>query len=275
MATPGAIAAQVAAGLAAAHESNIVHRDLKPSNIFLQDGDSRDDEDPRFGVSLLEVEQRGQKTRTGSTLGTPAYMAPEQARGDRDVDGGRRLGARARDLRDAHQEPAVRQVEEPRGSRRRRRASHPEPRRASAERRPTADPISTRALVRDKAARLSVARRGGPPRGLSQSAVARSDLLNPLDGPRTRTHPGTDGRGARRQGRDSLRRGTRPTQRGPTISRRWSDRRRSSRRSRRSNIERRSALEPPSRRRGWRRRRCPGRRCRTRRLRATSASGCT
>jgi serine/threonine-protein kinase len=74
------IALEMCRGLAAAHAEGIVHRDLKPSNVFL----ARRLEGPPvvklldFGVAKLGEEDM---TRTGVVLGTPAYMAPEQASG--------------------------------------------------------------------------------------------------------------------------------------------------------------------------------------------------
>lgn len=77
------IMAQVAAGLAAAHDLSIVHRDVKPPNIFLEQ---------RGGVRILDFgiakmhALDDKLTAHGVAIGTPRYMSPEQARGDR-VDG--------------------------------------------------------------------------------------------------------------------------------------------------------------------------------------------
>ena len=71
-----AIATQVLSALAAAHASGVIHRDIKPSNIILGAGEKVTLVD--FGVArLMDVEL----TKTGDSLGTPAYMAPEQMRG--------------------------------------------------------------------------------------------------------------------------------------------------------------------------------------------------
>jgi serine/threonine-protein kinase len=81
------IARQVLAGVAAAHASGIVHRDLKPDNIMLLkgvDGDFVKILD--FGLAKMVQGTNGtQLTNTGFALGTPGYMAPEQADG-KDVD---------------------------------------------------------------------------------------------------------------------------------------------------------------------------------------------
>ena len=75
-----AIANQVLSVLGAAHERGVVHRDLKPENLFLtRDGDLKILD---FGIARLrELSPDGSSTRAGSLLGTPAFMAPEQARG--------------------------------------------------------------------------------------------------------------------------------------------------------------------------------------------------
>lgn len=81
-----AIANQVLSVLGAAHERGVVHRDLKPENLFLTRGGELKILD--FGIARLrELTPDGSSTRAGSLLGTPAFMAPEQARGRwEDVD---------------------------------------------------------------------------------------------------------------------------------------------------------------------------------------------
>jgi TolB-like protein/Tfp pilus assembly protein PilF len=72
------VAIQVAQGLAKAHESGVVHRDIKPANILIgQDGIARIVD---FGLAKLSGQTM--LTKAGSTLGTEAYMSPEQARGE-------------------------------------------------------------------------------------------------------------------------------------------------------------------------------------------------
>ena len=79
----------VCGALAAAHAKGIVHRDLKPDNIYLVT-DPEIGERPKlldFGIAkLAHGQDPSNKTRTGTVMGTPTYMSPEQCRGAGDVD---------------------------------------------------------------------------------------------------------------------------------------------------------------------------------------------
>ena len=76
---------EIAAALDYAHRNGVGHRDIKPENILLHDGSALVAD---FGVALA-VDRAGweQLTQTGLLIGTPAYMSPEQACGDRVLDG--------------------------------------------------------------------------------------------------------------------------------------------------------------------------------------------
>ena len=78
------IAREVADALGHAHAQGIVHRDIKPENILLQEGHALVAD---FGIALAVTAAGGARmTQTGLSLGTPQYMSPEQAMGERTLD---------------------------------------------------------------------------------------------------------------------------------------------------------------------------------------------
>ncbi|MFL5520126.1 MAG: serine/threonine-protein kinase [Gemmatimonadales bacterium] len=78
------LAGQVASALDYAHRHGVVHRDIKPENVLLHDGTALVAD---FGIALAASHAGASRmTATGMSLGTPAYMSPEQAMGDREVD---------------------------------------------------------------------------------------------------------------------------------------------------------------------------------------------
>jgi len=79
------ITREIADALAYAHREGVIHRDVKPANIMLEEGHAILAD---FGVAQAVAEAKDQRiTRTGTSLGTPSYMSPEQASGERDLDG--------------------------------------------------------------------------------------------------------------------------------------------------------------------------------------------
>ncbi len=78
------IAKEVASALDYAHRHGIIHRDIKPENILLHDGQALVAD---FGIALAASSAGGARmTETGMSLGTPSYMSPEQAMGERTLD---------------------------------------------------------------------------------------------------------------------------------------------------------------------------------------------
>jgi Tol biopolymer transport system component len=78
------IATEVASALDYAHRHGVIHRDIKPENILLHDGQALVAD---FGIALAVTTAGGSRmTETGMSLGTPQYMSPEQAMGERGLD---------------------------------------------------------------------------------------------------------------------------------------------------------------------------------------------
>ncbi len=78
------LAGEVAGALDYAHRHGVIHRDIKPENILLHDGRATVAD---FGIALAASSAGGSRmTETGMSLGTPHYMSPEQAMGERELD---------------------------------------------------------------------------------------------------------------------------------------------------------------------------------------------
>jgi predicted Ser/Thr protein kinase len=87
------IVAQACIGLQKAHDAGVVHRDIKPANLYLARRDAGEVlvKILDFGIAKIKLDQLGSSenqalTRTGSVLGSPLYMSPEQAKGLRSID---------------------------------------------------------------------------------------------------------------------------------------------------------------------------------------------
>jgi serine/threonine protein kinase len=76
------IAREVADALDYAHRHGVIHRDIKPENILLHDGRALVAD---FGIALAASQAGTRMTETGMSLGTPHYMSPEQAMGEREI----------------------------------------------------------------------------------------------------------------------------------------------------------------------------------------------
>ncbi|MGH7585591.1 MAG: serine/threonine-protein kinase, partial [Gemmatimonadales bacterium] len=78
------LASEVASALDYAHRHGVIHRDIKPENVLLHDGRALVAD---FGIALAASRAGGSRmTETGMSLGTPHYMSPEQAMGERELD---------------------------------------------------------------------------------------------------------------------------------------------------------------------------------------------
>lgn len=87
------IVGQACLGLSKAHAAHVIHRDIKPANLFLakRDGDAILVKVLDFGIAKVKMEHASEVgdaglTRTGTMLGSPLYMSPEQARGSKSID---------------------------------------------------------------------------------------------------------------------------------------------------------------------------------------------
>jgi serine/threonine protein kinase/Tfp pilus assembly protein PilF len=169
------IATQVASALDYAHRHGVIHRDIKPENILLHEGEAMVAD---FGIALGLREAGEQRlTESGLSLGTPEYMSPEQAAGERDLDARAdiySLGALVYELlagEPPHTGPTVRAVFT------KLMTAHPTPLRTLRDTVPEGvDAAVTRALAKVPADRFATA--GQFARALESSAVASTSQSN-------------------------------------------------------------------------------------------------
>jgi serine/threonine-protein kinase len=79
------VLAQIASALRYAHKQNVIHRDLKPGNVLLRSGDVQQVKVIDFGLAYTHHDGQMRLTVEGTMMGSPLYMAPEQAEGNLDV----------------------------------------------------------------------------------------------------------------------------------------------------------------------------------------------
>ena len=84
------IASEVADALGSAHRRKVIHRDIKPENILFEEGHAVVGD---FGIArAITAAGETKLTETGIAVGTPAYLSPEQASGERELDAGSPVG---------------------------------------------------------------------------------------------------------------------------------------------------------------------------------------
>lgn len=81
-----ALIREVADAVACAHHAGLIHRDLKPSNILVEQQEDGTLRPFVLDFGIVHMADRSRLTETGQVLGTPGYLSPEQARGEREID---------------------------------------------------------------------------------------------------------------------------------------------------------------------------------------------